>query len=574
VSTDKQLKIGDLGVGKVLKAGMTYTQVGTPYYISPEIWRKQPYNQKSDVWSLGCVLYELITFRHPFVADSPKALAQKIMAGRYAPISSSYSRDLARITNLLLETDQRRRPSLPDILAMPEVQSRMHLVPEAIRAVAHNPRAAGTQKVVKTIKVPRNLHMLKENLPSPAYPGKTARRPLFTANDDDDDDESDENMDPDSNVNGKAEQEVPRRRAITENEPARRPVPVNRPSAAQRAVHRPSAGQRPSAVGVARERVEQPRAQGVRPNPRSVAALGGIQAPAAAGDRRSAAALAGVRAREQAAARRAHPRPQAVREREDARGGNDRDRVVRQVAAQRGLGAAGYVARDHHAQRAAPADRVRPDPVARRPEVAAEPVGRRASAAPQQRVVGGARPVARQNLVRGGEQREQREPALRVRAEQIRPSEENRVAPAREERVVRDRNGGRAKPSGGVDISEEIERIKARRRALQDIVNRRNGNGVEPRAAAADKFKREYAVAPRAGENRRVQPGVAEKPRISAAQQVNRRLGGADPRAEARANAYRARGAGQPVIYGRRPAYRDSADRRAAAAVAVRPPWG
>jgi NIMA (never in mitosis gene a)-related kinase len=47
------IKIGDLGVAKLLKAGMTKTQVGTPYYISPEIWKRLPYDAKSDVWSLG-----------------------------------------------------------------------------------------------------------------------------------------------------------------------------------------------------------------------------------------------------------------------------------------------------------------------------------------------------------------------------------------------------------------------------------------------------------------------------------------------------------------------------------------
>lgn len=83
------------GVAKLLKAGHTNTQVGTPYYISPEIWKKQPYNSKSDVWSLGCVLYELATFRHPFTADSPKALSNKILLGRYLPIPSEYSSDLS-----------------------------------------------------------------------------------------------------------------------------------------------------------------------------------------------------------------------------------------------------------------------------------------------------------------------------------------------------------------------------------------------------------------------------------------------------------------------------------------------
>jgi NIMA (never in mitosis gene a)-related kinase len=61
-------KLGDLNVSKVAKRGLSYTQTGTPYYASPEVWKDQPYNNKSDIWSLGCVLYEMITLRPPFRA--------------------------------------------------------------------------------------------------------------------------------------------------------------------------------------------------------------------------------------------------------------------------------------------------------------------------------------------------------------------------------------------------------------------------------------------------------------------------------------------------------------------------
>jgi NIMA (never in mitosis gene a)-related kinase len=54
-------KLGDLNVSKVAKKGLLYTQTGTPYYASPEVWKDQPYDSKSDVWSLGCVLYEIAT---------------------------------------------------------------------------------------------------------------------------------------------------------------------------------------------------------------------------------------------------------------------------------------------------------------------------------------------------------------------------------------------------------------------------------------------------------------------------------------------------------------------------------
>ena len=68
---DLQIKIGDLGVAKILlKNSFAKTVIGIPYYLSPEICEEKPYNDKSDVWALGCILYELCIFRHPFEARS------------------------------------------------------------------------------------------------------------------------------------------------------------------------------------------------------------------------------------------------------------------------------------------------------------------------------------------------------------------------------------------------------------------------------------------------------------------------------------------------------------------------
>jgi NIMA (never in mitosis gene a)-related kinase 1/4/5 len=49
---------------------MAHTVVGTPYYLSPELCEEKPYNNKSDIWSLGCVLYEMCTLKHPFEAQN------------------------------------------------------------------------------------------------------------------------------------------------------------------------------------------------------------------------------------------------------------------------------------------------------------------------------------------------------------------------------------------------------------------------------------------------------------------------------------------------------------------------
>lgn len=64
------LKIGDMGVAKVLGSSSCFasTMVGTPYYLSPELCKNEPYNNKSDIWALGCIIYECCTFTHPFLA--------------------------------------------------------------------------------------------------------------------------------------------------------------------------------------------------------------------------------------------------------------------------------------------------------------------------------------------------------------------------------------------------------------------------------------------------------------------------------------------------------------------------
>lgn len=75
------VKLGDLNVSKVAKKGLLYTQTGTPYYASPEVWKDQPYDHKSDIWSLGCVLYEMITLQPPFRANDMDGLYKKVLKG-------------------------------------------------------------------------------------------------------------------------------------------------------------------------------------------------------------------------------------------------------------------------------------------------------------------------------------------------------------------------------------------------------------------------------------------------------------------------------------------------------------
>jgi NIMA (never in mitosis gene a)-related kinase len=76
-------KVGDLNVSKVQdsSAKMANTQTGTPYYASPEVWRDEPYDFKSDIWSLGCVLYEMCTHRPPFQGKDLESLYNNVQKG-------------------------------------------------------------------------------------------------------------------------------------------------------------------------------------------------------------------------------------------------------------------------------------------------------------------------------------------------------------------------------------------------------------------------------------------------------------------------------------------------------------
>ncbi|XP_044528779.1 serine/threonine-protein kinase Nek8 isoform X2 [Gracilinanus agilis] len=120
---DKQrmiVKIGDFGISKILSSkSKAYTVVGTPCYISPELCEGKPYNQKSDIWALGCVLYELASLKRAFEAANLPALVLKIMSGTFAPISDRYSTELRQLVLSLLSLDPARRPPLSHIMAQP-----------------------------------------------------------------------------------------------------------------------------------------------------------------------------------------------------------------------------------------------------------------------------------------------------------------------------------------------------------------------------------------------------------------------------------------------------------------------
>ena len=85
------VKLGDFGVSKLLGTAISnaMTVVGTPYYMSPEVCKSEPYSAKSDVWALGCILYELCTLKKAFEADNLLGLVYKIVMDPVKPLDTS-----------------------------------------------------------------------------------------------------------------------------------------------------------------------------------------------------------------------------------------------------------------------------------------------------------------------------------------------------------------------------------------------------------------------------------------------------------------------------------------------------
>lgn len=124
---ENNIKLGDFGLSRMLsnESYFAYSHVGTPYYMSPEQIEEVKYNEKSDIWSLGCFLYEVTTFNPPFEATNQLSLALKIKKGKVEPINGKYSEDLKRIIAWMLNVDQNKRPSVEELVNYPPVMTRI-----------------------------------------------------------------------------------------------------------------------------------------------------------------------------------------------------------------------------------------------------------------------------------------------------------------------------------------------------------------------------------------------------------------------------------------------------------------
>ena len=109
VKENHQCKLGDMNVSKVIKDKVLLTQTGTPYYASPEVWNDSPYSYKSDLWSIGCVIYELCALHPPFNGKDLDELYVNVCKGKVERINKIYSDDLWKMILMLLQVDVKKR---------------------------------------------------------------------------------------------------------------------------------------------------------------------------------------------------------------------------------------------------------------------------------------------------------------------------------------------------------------------------------------------------------------------------------------------------------------------------------
>uniref|UniRef100_A0A665W9J0 Serine/threonine-protein kinase Nek4 n=1 Tax=Echeneis naucrates TaxID=173247 RepID=A0A665W9J0_ECHNA len=129
------IKVGDLGIARVLENqnDMASTLIGTPYYMSPELFSNKPYNHKSDVWALGCCVYEMSTLKHAFNAKDMNSLVYRIVEGKLPQMPSRYDPQLGDLIKSMLCKRPEVRPDVKLILRQPYIKRQIAMFLEATK---------------------------------------------------------------------------------------------------------------------------------------------------------------------------------------------------------------------------------------------------------------------------------------------------------------------------------------------------------------------------------------------------------------------------------------------------------
>ena len=195
--SDGVAKLGDLNVCKILSNDILgHTQAGTPAYAAPEVWMEKPYGLKSDIWSLGCVLYEMVTLHVPFRAENMVKLYNKVLIGEYIKIPNKFSDELGWIISQMINSDINKRLTCEEILNCECIKNKLEENTNINKKCASEKTISSykmksnfknndfnynnicnneenkegeEQELLRTIYMPYNFLYLKDELPKPNY---------------------------------------------------------------------------------------------------------------------------------------------------------------------------------------------------------------------------------------------------------------------------------------------------------------------------------------------------------------------------------------------------------------------
>ena len=165
LTSDDNIKLGDMNISKIVKNGqLAHTKIGTPYYMSPEIWNNTPYNETCDIWALGCLIYELACFKVPFEGNSVNDLKRHINKGYYIKIPNKiHSQQLWKVINQMLCINPSQRININQIISLSSTK---------IDKVSDNENGKYKNidiSILNTIKITPSLQQLTNRMPPSKY---------------------------------------------------------------------------------------------------------------------------------------------------------------------------------------------------------------------------------------------------------------------------------------------------------------------------------------------------------------------------------------------------------------------
>ncbi|KAL7703789.1 serine/threonine-protein kinase [Lotmaria passim] len=136
LTTTGLVKLGDFGFSRQYEDSLSNavgsTFCGTPYYLSPELWHRQPYSKKSEMWALGVVLYEVMALKRPFTGKNMDELITNICHGRRSELPSRYSEGLCDVCNRLLSVDPNQRPTIQELFHEPFIRTSLETLKRSV----------------------------------------------------------------------------------------------------------------------------------------------------------------------------------------------------------------------------------------------------------------------------------------------------------------------------------------------------------------------------------------------------------------------------------------------------------